>query len=107
MLFVWKHAVPLLPKRRDPRDDDAEVRGKDAESGFINLLRRSIPRGQIVSVCVDEWEKSCGHRANEPELTHLRAVTRAHESKTARDPVSAYRTIAAGLTGKTRNSKSE
>lgn len=96
-LFVWKHAVPLLPKRRDPRDDDAEVRGKDAESGFINLLRRSIPRSQIVKICVDEWEKSCGHRAREAELTHVRAVARAHDSKRARDSVAAYRTIAAGL----------
>ena len=99
-LFVWKHAVPLLPKRRDPAADTAEVRGKDAEAGFINLLRRSIPRSQIVQVCVDEWEKSCGHRARETQLTHVRAVARAHAAKSARDPVAAYRTIVEGLNRK-------
>ena len=103
-LFVWKHAFPLVPKRRDPRADDSEVRGKDAEEGFTNLLRRSISVGQIVKACAVEWERAFGHRARAEELAHVRAVLRANEAKTVRDPVAAYRTIAQGLNR--RNSKS-
>jgi hypothetical protein len=99
-LFVWKHAFPLVPKRRDLRVEDSEVRGKDAEEGFINLLRRSISVGQIVKVCAEEWERAHGHRARAEETAHVRAVLRAHEAKTVRDPVAAYRTIAQGLARK-------
>jgi len=96
-LVLWKWGMPLVPKRPDERAATAEVRGKDAEAGFINLLRRSIPPARLVEVCVEEWEKNAGRQATEAERTHVRAVLRAHRTRSGKDAVAAYRTIAEGL----------
>ena len=96
-LFVWKHAVPLVPAPPDPLSAEPEVLGKDAHAGFINLLRRSIPPGRVLEVCAEEWEKSCGQRIHEAELEHVRSVLRAHRARAGRDAVMAYKAIAGGL----------
>lgn len=101
-LFVWKHAVPLVPQRRDPRRDEPEVLGKDAQEGFINLLRRSIPAGRVLEACVEEWEKTGGQRVREAEIEHVRSVLRAHRARSGRDAVMGYRTIAEGLSPNAR-----
>jgi hypothetical protein len=96
-LFVWKHAVPLVPVSPEPVSSEPEVLGKDAQAGFINLLRRSIPAGRVLEICVEEWEKSRGQRIHEAELEHVRSVLRAHRARAGRDAAMAYKTIAEGL----------
>jgi len=93
-LVLWKEAVPFLPARRVARDTRAEVRGKDADAGFINLLRRSVPPRQVIGLCVDEWEKTAGDRATDAERAQVRAVARTHDAHRSRDPVAAFREIA-------------
>src|SRR6185503_5061608 len=56
-LFVWKNAFSLLPAYPDEKNR-TYVPGKDAASGFDNLLRRSIPAEQLLSTCFQEWKKS-------------------------------------------------
>lgn len=91
-LFVWKNAVPFLPAHPDAIESD--VTGADATEGFVNLLRRSIPGGQILAACVNEWRKSQGRRVRPEELAHIESVLRTHAG---REPAAAYRTIAEGL----------
>lgn len=96
-LFVWKNSVPFLPPHADSRASD--VTGADATEGFVNLLRRSIPGGQILAACVNEWRKAQGRRIRPEELAHVETVLRAHEGRTlsGKDATAAYRTIADGL----------
>jgi len=98
-LFVWKNAVPFLPARADRAGQQTDVMGADATSGFIKLLRRSIPRSGILKACVERWRQAQGRNPRTEEMTHVDTVLRAHEMKSsgARDAAVAYRTIAQGL----------
>lgn len=96
-LFVWKNAVPFLPPHPDALASD--VTGADATEGFVNLLRRSIPSGQVLAACVNEWRKAQGRRIRPEELAHVETVLRAHDGRSlsGKDAAAAYRTIAEGL----------
>jgi hypothetical protein len=97
-LFIWRNAVPFLPPQKSDDESAGHVVGIDASAGFVNLLRRGVPASRILAVCVDEWRKSRGARMRDNERTHVEAVLRAHEGRSAtRDAVAAYRTIASGL----------
>jgi hypothetical protein len=56
-LFIWKHSVSLLPAEKNWETGDS-VPGKDAASGFVNLLRRSIPPGDLMRICFVEWRRT-------------------------------------------------
>jgi hypothetical protein len=54
-LFVWQSSVSFLP----PRDEiEEQVLGKSAASGFVNLLRRGVPRASLLALCAKEWRRS-------------------------------------------------
>ncbi len=97
-LFVWKNAFSLLP--RAIPDSSRRIAGKDAVSGFVNLLRRSVKPKDLLAVCFSEW------KASVPSATYsaarresAEAVFREEALRTGndRDPVRAYKTIAATL----------
>jgi hypothetical protein len=58
LLFVWKNSVSLVPRHAN-QDNEADniATGKNHLSGFISLLRRNVPRKEVLSVCVQEWKK--------------------------------------------------
>jgi hypothetical protein len=57
-LFVWKSAVSFLPRERADDEAKAMIEGRDAYSGFTNLLRRGLRPADLLSTCVAEWRKS-------------------------------------------------
>lgn len=62
-LFIWKSASPLLPRAPVGQTSQQDtIVGRDATQGFVNLLRRSIPRSQLIATCVDEWNKAFAHQ---------------------------------------------
>lgn len=64
-LYVWKNATPLLPRAGESNGaENAEqiVAGRNATEGFVNLLRRAIPPGRIIGVCVEEWNNAFAHQ---------------------------------------------
>ena len=98
-LFIWKSAAPLLPKSAES-SNEAYVMGKDSAAGFISLLRRHIPTGEIFSVCLAEWRKSrLSARYSAARVARAEAVIDAEQAKPAsrRDPVSAFRAISRAL----------
>src|ERR1039458_7419101 len=56
-VFIWKNSTSLVPPHADEQREDFVV-GKDAASGFVNLLRRNIPTRDIFAACFAEWKKS-------------------------------------------------
>jgi hypothetical protein len=98
-LFVWKNAVPFLPPRDDPAADGV-VTGKESAEGFENLLRRTIPPGDLLGVCVEEWRKTATVGAAErARLEEAWASEQARPAK-QRNAVAAYQTIRQSLTRK-------
>ena len=56
-LFIWKSATSLVPPAAEENLADY-VAGKDATSGFVNLLRRNIAPRDLLAACHAEWKKS-------------------------------------------------
>ncbi|HYT61313.1 MAG TPA: DUF4350 domain-containing protein [Haliangiales bacterium] len=88
-LFIWKNAVSFVPAdgneaveaRRDA------VAGKDSAAGFVNLLRRSIPASEILSVCFAEWKKgrTQGRTGLSARSERVAAVMAEEQARLARD----------------------
>jgi hypothetical protein len=62
-LFAWKSAASFLPRDRPEEASGGLVAGRDAYSGFTNLLRRGLRPGDLLGVCLAEWRKSFRHGA--------------------------------------------
>ena len=80
-LFVWKNGVPFVPPHADelPALAGGLAAGKAAAAGLENLLRRSIGRGNLLAVCLEEWRKTQGgaskpDRVLEEKIGRLRAL---------------------------------
>ena len=56
-LFIWKNSTSLVPPRAAEKTESF-VAGKDAASGFVNLLRRSLAPRDLLATCFAEWKKS-------------------------------------------------
>jgi hypothetical protein len=107
-LFIWKNSVTLAP----PHDDTAQtdyIVGKDAASGFINLLRRSIAPRDVLSVCFAEWKKSMarGGKYTAARIQQAEAVFQTEKARPQgeHDSIATYRKISSIL--KTRNAEPE
>jgi hypothetical protein len=99
LLFIWKNCAYFVPPRKGGRAQEVHdfISDRDSSRGLISLLRRNIPAGKILQVCIREWE-----RTNQPEkrfqkgqLAKIRSTFKmiaSHSSKTI-DPVAGYRQI--------------
>ena len=57
ILFFWRSTSPLVP-HETPGVNTEPSKGKDAFSGRVNILKRSIASESILDVCFKEWEKT-------------------------------------------------
>jgi hypothetical protein len=98
LLAIWKQAARLVPAYEE--EEKAPVdEGKDAFTGFTNLLRRNIPPHHILSTCLEEWKRSFTHGKQDlssrlPQIQEIIAADRTQPKKN-RNPVGAYRKISA------------
>ena len=88
-LFLWKSGARFLPAVSDEDRLDS-VSGKDAASGLVKLLKRSVPTGELGSVCLAEWKKSpqLVERCGKPRLARIEKT-----AKEQKDPVALYRAV--------------
>lgn len=98
LLAIWNQATRLVPideEQEKPMVDS----GKDAFTGFTNLLRRNIPSDHLLPACLEEWKRSFTHGKQDlspllPRIQGIIAAERAQPKKN-RNPVEAYRKISA------------
>jgi hypothetical protein len=99
-LFIWKNATSLVPPHTDEPVREF-VAGKDAATGFVNLLRRNISAREVLGVCFAEWKKSAAPSGKFPaaRLQQAEALFQSEDSlpKKSRDPVAAYKRISETL----------
>ena len=96
LLALWKQAASLVPVYEEEEKASVDP-GKDALTGFTNLLRRNISPDHILSACLEEWKRSFTHGRQNlsallPRIQEIIAADRALPKKN-RDPVQAYREI--------------
>ncbi len=105
-LFIWKNSTSLVPPLADQALENV-VAGRDASSGFVNLLRRSIAPRDLLATCFAEWRKSVVQKgklsaARFQQAEAIFASENALPNKD-RNPVQTYRKISETLA--TRNPK--
>ena len=108
-LFIWKNSVSLVPPLSGFQPPD-HVAGKDAASGFVNLLRRSIAPRDLLKICLAEWKKTAGAAAG-PVAVRAQQATAIVESEMAlpphrRQPVETYRALCSLLANRKHQTKS-
>ena len=89
-LFIWKNSTSLLPPLAEVDPAAGAVRGRDANAGFVNLLRRSIPRASLMETAYEQWRTTIAMNRHYPESKLQTAAEAAKE----RGAVGAYRKIA-------------
>lgn len=87
-LFVWQSSASFLPPREEV---EAEVLGKSAVSGFVNLLRRGVSRADLLPLCAKQWRRSLalGLDCSSAKLKQIDDVVTAGTM----DPLAAYQRI--------------
>lgn len=92
LLFVWMNGASLVPPAKGAAAGEPERVGRDSATGMVNLLRRSVPRSSLISVCIAEWKKGRGRggsRAEAAKLARLEALSGIGR----RDPRAEYEEI--------------
>jgi hypothetical protein len=104
VLFIWKNSSSLAPRYAEQQREDF-VAGKEAASGFVNLLRRNISVGALLDTCFAEWKKSAAQsgkysksRVEQAELIY--AMEKSMDAK-ERNPLQAYQEISRTLNNRT------
>ena len=92
-LFIWKNASSLVPPYTE-QERQGYIAGKDSAAGFVNLLRRSIARRDLLMVCFAEWEKSAG-QCSAARRQQASAAFQAENSLPPKDrnPIATYQKI--------------
>ena len=98
LLAIWKQAARLVPVYEEEEKVTVDT-GKDAFTGFTNLLRRNIPPDHLLPACLEEWKRSFTHGKQDlssrlPQIQEIIAADRAQPKKD-RNPVKVYRKISA------------
>jgi hypothetical protein len=88
-LYLWRSSARFLPPIEEEDRLDS-VSGKDAASGLVKLLKRSVPPNQLASVCLAEWKKApqLQEKCGKEKAARIEAVVREQK-----DPVESYRAI--------------
>ena len=86
--------VPPLRARDGAEASDA-VAGRDSAEGFVNLLRRSLPRERLLATCLEQWNADCLRTAR-PSQSRLEQMQATIDEQNAlpprqRDVVATYR----------------
>jgi hypothetical protein len=99
-LFIWKNSTSLVPPPPEIEREDF-VAGKDAASGFVNLLRRNLAPRELLATCFAEWKKSAAPDGKISSLRQQRAeaIFQAESVRPVREqnPIAAYRQISETL----------
>ncbi|NIO10225.1 MAG: hypothetical protein GTO40_20355 [Deltaproteobacteria bacterium] len=99
VVYVWKNGSGFVPAycaedRGSSMGGEILVEGKDAASGFNNLLRRSLPSNELLRVCFQEWKKTLPKFMSRARsrLEAMEAVLRQNgvQKTNHSDPVSGY-----------------
>lgn len=61
LLFVWRNGTTLLPRSAAARREVVE--GRSNESGFVSLLRRTLPRARLARIALEAWLQSPAFRS--------------------------------------------
>lgn len=98
VLFIWRKAAPFVPPSdKDGGEKPRWIRTKrDHTEGLVSLLRRYIPKRDILRSCRDEWERGLapGQERLKGKIEKIARVVDGDSLHGPKgDPVKGYRAI--------------
>lgn len=97
LLFIWRNAASLVPKRAAPGRSDRAERAPSAIAGLSSLARRSVAPTEILDTCWRLYEAPTARRRPLDEKLdgEVQRVLSTYRDAPARrrDPVAAYNEI--------------
>ncbi len=96
ILFAWRASSSIAPRYSDtlPANAGELELGRDAHSGFANLVQRSTPRDQVVAECVIQWRHSVLPGLGRADANEIgEALNRAVVANRTAGPVDTYRAV--------------
>jgi hypothetical protein len=99
LLFIWKNSVYFVPppKRDSSQPGKDFISDRDSIQGLISLLRRNIPKQQLLKTCAREWERSIkpAKRFQNDQCKQIESALQMIENQSPKfiDPVLGYRRI--------------
>jgi hypothetical protein len=92
-LFIWKNSTSLVPPQAAEQREDF-VTGRDSGSGFINLIRRSLPPQEVLATGFAAWRKSIAGsgKVSRARIQQAEAIFAEENARSAgqRDPIATY-----------------
>lgn len=97
-LFIWKNSTSLVPPAEGrPEGSVGAPGGRDSLAGLAGLLRRTIPRSDILAACAEEWKKTnrkgAADAAGDAALVESIVASETKRPAKGKDPVKAYQHI--------------
>jgi hypothetical protein len=82
------------PEAGRVKDEGESASGKDSMAGLINLLRRNVPRRDLLAACVAAWKKTVerGSGAGKDGIRNVETLLKA-ASDNQETPVRLYNRI--------------
>jgi hypothetical protein len=98
VLFIWKNSLSLVPPLADGKRENF-VTGRDSATGFVNLLRRSVARRDILATCFAEWKKSTTQKGktSSPRFQQAETIFSSENSVSGSNPIETYKKISETL----------
>jgi hypothetical protein len=98
ILWAWRSASSLVPGSEEHDrglvSADGMVAGEGTGSGFIRLLRRSIPSGQLLEQCIAVWKGSLVTDLPSEKVLKVDQILDQHRKEPSRfDILSSYEAI--------------
>jgi hypothetical protein len=97
-LFIWQNIVRFVPPQAEAVELDALVTGRGSSEGFLVLLRRSVPAGQLLQTCVAEWRRTFAQ--DQRAVERLNAVSPSVPPRKAPEIVAVYGAMARAVISK-------
>ncbi len=93
-LFLWRNASGFPPPA--PSETADRLSGRTAHAGLLTLLRRHLPRAELVNLCWQEWLAANRRRVPADRLARAESIVRSAGDR----PAEAIREVQAVLESK-------
>jgi hypothetical protein len=89
-LLIWQRSVVFVPRPANDSNDREASPGANAAGGWVGLMRRHIPPGNLPAVCLEAWESStAADRFSEEQVEQVRDIIK----RQGEEPVAVYQSI--------------
>ena len=72
-LFIWRQSIVFVPQARTEKDPSHQwsAVGRDTSQGVVDLARKHIGPGQLLTICFQSWKTQAAQRVSEAQVREV------------------------------------